>query len=248
MQRPHREIVRGPRPDPVERDRCLDEVVEVDDTVESQRASRDRSRETADRRGSCLRQADTRDRIDSGSRDDRCRRKSIGESGLRIARGASIDAAIDAAIDRRSERSSESTRERRCCGDGDLLTEHRADRCFEAVDRAGYAQPRPASDERTEQGSRPSTAPMTSGRASRSNSRRTRATSGISTPRAPVRRAAAVQVGGHRESHLDDAGRVARFRRRADTRSHRLARHQGSPAPTESAELVPVERRAIVEA
>ncbi|MCW5802866.1 MAG: hypothetical protein KIT31_10810, partial [Deltaproteobacteria bacterium] len=62
VQRAHREVVRGPRPDAGERARGGDERVEVVRAVEAQRTSGDRGRERVDRGGARGRQADLRDR------------------------------------------------------------------------------------------------------------------------------------------------------------------------------------------
>ncbi len=131
VERAHREVVRGPRADARQRDEARDERVEIVRRVELHALAHDRARELEDRRGARTRHPDLRDAIDADTRDIGRRRKSRRErSGCaRIERGA--------------ERSREPPGERRRAGDGDLLSQHRADRGFERIERAGQAQPGP---------------------------------------------------------------------------------------------------------
>jgi len=137
MQRPHREVVRGPRPDARQRGRRGDEALEMN-AIEIESPVRDRRREAMERGGARTRQADLRDPIDAGTRDLAGHREPMGQAVTTIVR--------------RAERGGEAPRERGRRGDRHLLAEQRADRGLEAIDRAGHAQPRPPGDERGEHG------------------------------------------------------------------------------------------------
>ena len=138
VQRPHREIVCGPRPDPGERGRSGNERIEIVRAVEDERATRDRTGEPVDRRCARRRQADARDRVDARTRDLGGGRKAMRQAGVIGVR--------------RTERADEPPGERRRRGDRHLLAEQRPHRGLEAIDRSGHAQPRSRADPRSDHG------------------------------------------------------------------------------------------------
>ncbi len=134
MQRPHREVVRGPRPDAGQRGRGGHELLEVN-TVEREAVIGHRRREAMDRGRARTRQADLRDPIDTRPHDLAREREPMREA---------------CAVVRRTERRGEPAGERGRGGDRHLLPEQRADRGLEAIDRTGHAQAGPLGDERRE--------------------------------------------------------------------------------------------------
>jgi hypothetical protein len=121
MERAHREVVRRPRTDSGQCDRRRDEPLEVG-TVEPELAGDDRARESVNRGRARTRHADLRDRVDAGGDHLAWRWKPVRE---RISGSVLL-----------AKRRREPAGECRRSSDRDLLSEQRAHRCFETIDRA----------------------------------------------------------------------------------------------------------------
>ena len=142
------------------------------------------------------------------------RMASARDAGMPMARSAATSSsavgkvyveAVDLEWQRMSEPGGEPRGERGSAGHAHLLAENRADAQFEAVPGAGNAQTGRACIKRASSGSRLRLELMASGSASRSNMRRTRATT-CSKPRRPDEIDAQRQSVRGMRLHLQPAG------------------------------------------